>query len=342
MAKLFARPPVVISTFGLLLLGVIFKRNEVASATKLRLRLFAFFGVIFDEATRHLTFYCETGYTWSMRLIKTSDGREILLPKNDFLFKLIFGNARNEKLLKSFLRALLDLPDDEFGVVFLDTRLNPDFVDDKLCVLDIRIKTKTGKQIDVEMQVAGTAGMFERVCVYQAKMLNEQIGEGEWYGNVKKVISIIVADYRFIDGGDEKRYHHCYRMHDSVDDTYFGDVEEIHVLELPKLPEDSDETPAWEWGKFIGAESEEDLDMVSAKNEVIKTAVKELYRVSSDADARRLYEMRERARMDEIGRAVYREQQAEARGEARKQEEFINLLQSGKNPAEILKMYGYK
>jgi predicted transposase/invertase (TIGR01784 family) len=274
-----------------------------------------------------------------MRLIKTSDGREILLPKNDFLFKFIFGNERNEKLLKSFLQAILDLPDDEFGVVFLDTHLHPEFSDDKLCILDIRIKTKTGKQIDVEMQVAGTAGMFERVCVYQAKMLCEQIGEGEWYGNVKKVISIIVADYCFIDGGDQKRYHHCYRMCDNVDGTCFGDVEEIHVLELPKLPKSSDETPVWEWAKFIGAESEEELTMVAANNEVIKDAVSELYRVSSDKDARRLYEMRERARMDEIGRAVYREQQAEARGEVRGRAELLGLLQSGKSPEEILKLY---
>jgi hypothetical protein len=32
----------------------------------------------------------------------------------------------------------------------------------------------------------------------------------------------------------------------------------------------------------------------------------------------------------------------EARGEARKQKEFIDLLQSGKRPEEILRQYGYK
>jgi predicted transposase/invertase (TIGR01784 family) len=285
-----------------------------------------------------------------MRLIKTSDGREVLLPKNDFLFKLIFGSERNEKLLKSFLRAVLGLPDGEFGVVFLDTHLKPEFSDDKLCVIDIRIRTKTGKQIDVEMQVAKTAYIFERICYYRAKMLLEQLGEGEGYDRIKKVISIIVADFRLIEGGDAKRYHHCYRFCDPVDGTCFGDVEEIDVLELPKLPEAPDGTPVWDWVKFISAESEEDLDMVAAKNEEMKGAVNELYRVSSDTEVRRQYELREKAWRDEQARTIYAEQTGEARGEARgraegearARAELLGLLQSGKRPEEILEMYGYK
>jgi predicted transposase/invertase (TIGR01784 family) len=280
-----------------------------------------------------------------MRLITTSDGREILLPKNDFLFKLIFGDERNERLLKSFLRAILVLPDDEFDLVFLDTHLKPEFFDDKLCVIDIRIKTQSGKQINIEMQVAKTADIFERICFYQAKMLLEQIGEGGWYGSVKKVISIIVTDFRVIEGGDENRYHHCYRMHDSVDGTYFGDVKEIHVLELPKLPEDSDSTSAWDWAKFISAESEEELKMIAEKSEVMKDAVGELYRVSSDADVRRQYEMRERVRMDAIARERYLEQYAKQLADNYRTEgrtELLDLLKSGKTLAEILKMYGNK
>jgi predicted transposase/invertase (TIGR01784 family) len=252
-----------------------------------------------------------------MRLITTSDGREILLPKNDFLFKLIFGSERNEKLLKSFLQAILDLPDDEFGVVFLDTHLKQEFAEDKLCIIDIRIKTKTGKQIDIEMQVAPTLGFFERICYYKAKLLLEQLGEGGSYINLKKVISIIVTDFFVIEGGDAKRYHHCYRLRDDVDDTCFGDVEEIHVLELPKLPEDSDKTVAWDWAKFISAEREEDLKMIAAQNEVMQGAVNELYRVSADAEVRRQYDLREKARWDEMARRLYAEQKGRAEGEAK-------------------------
>jgi predicted transposase/invertase (TIGR01784 family) len=196
----------------------------------------------------------------------------------------------------------------------LDTHLKPEFLADKLCILDVRIKTKTGKQIDIEMQVAQTANIFERVCFYKSKMIVEQMGEGDWYDNIKKVINIIISDFRFIDGGDENRYHHCYRLRDSADGTCFGNVEEIYVLELPKLPEDSDKTPVWEWAKFIDAESEEELEMIAAKNEVMRNAVEELYRVSSDADVRRQYEQREKAWRDEQARTAYALQTGRAEG----------------------------
>jgi predicted transposase/invertase (TIGR01784 family) len=249
-----------------------------------------------------------------MRLIITSDGKEILLPKNDFLFKIIFGDARNKELLKGFLQAILSFDEEEFELEFLDTHLKPGFLDDKLCIIDIRIKTATGKQLDIEMQVAQTANVFERICFYKSKMIVEQLGEGDWYGSVKKVISIIVADFNFIEGGDENRYHHCYRQMDSADGTYFGDVEEIHVLELPKLTEASERGAVWEWAKFIGAESEEELKMIAQKNEMMKNAVKELYRISSDADVRRQYELREKAWRDEQARTAYALQTGHAEG----------------------------
>jgi predicted transposase/invertase (TIGR01784 family) len=127
-----------------------------------------------------------------------------------------------------------------------------------------------------------------------------------------------------------------------VDDTYFGDVEEIHVLELPKLPADSDKTPAWDWAKFIGVETEEDLDMIAAQSEVMKTAVSELYRVSSDAKVRRQYDQREKAWRDDMARYDYAEQKGEARGRAEGEAKLLSLLQSGKQPDELLKMYGRK
>jgi predicted transposase/invertase (TIGR01784 family) len=164
------------------------------------------------------------------------------------------------------------------------------------------------------MQVAPSLNIFERICFYQAKMLVEQVGRGEKYGIIKKVISIVVADFCLIDNGDPNRYHHCYRPHDSVDDTYFGDVEEIHVLELPKLPADSDKTPVWDWAKFIGVETEEDLDMIAAQSNVMKTAVNELYRVSADAEVRRQYDQREKAWRDEMARHDFAEKKGREEG----------------------------
>jgi predicted transposase/invertase (TIGR01784 family) len=160
-------------------------------------------------------------------------------------------------------------------------------------------------------------------------MIVNQISEGESYDHIKKTINIVVVDFCFIEGGDAKRYHHRYRLFDDVDKTFFGDVEEIHVIELPKLPADPDGTPAWGWTKFVSAESEEDLDMLAGQNEVIKDAVKELYRVSAKADVRRQYDLRERAIRDQMARDLYiRQQESRVRQEeARVKQEDVRVKQ---------------
>jgi SMC interacting uncharacterized protein involved in chromosome segregation len=82
-------------------------------------------------------------------------------------------------------------------------------------------------------------------------------------------------------------------------------VEEIHTLELPKLPAESDNTTIWDWVKYIGAETEEELTMLAEKNKVLRHAVDELYRVSASDEVRQQYEAREKAWRDEQGRTAY-------------------------------------
>jgi hypothetical protein len=62
---------------------------------------------------------------------------EILLPRSDLVFKLIFGDTRNIDILVSFLQAVLDLPADEYGEIsIIDPNLRQESEDDKLGILD--------------------------------------------------------------------------------------------------------------------------------------------------------------------------------------------------------------
>jgi hypothetical protein len=60
-----------------------------------------------------------------MEVIKTKQGLEILLPKMDFIFKIIFGDEHNKPLLKSFLQAVLFLDEDEFEIILVNPYLQP-------------------------------------------------------------------------------------------------------------------------------------------------------------------------------------------------------------------------
>jgi predicted transposase/invertase (TIGR01784 family) len=189
------------------------------------------------------------------------------------------------------------------------------------------------------MQIIHTANIFERICFYKAKMLVEQVGAGDSYDRIKKVINIVITDFSFIESGNEgvegtvSPYHHCFRLYDPQDAAYFGDVEEIHTLELPKLPLESDNTAIWNWVKYIGVRTEEDLTMLAEKSEVLRHAVSELYRVSANDEIRYAYEAREKAWRDEKDRMDTALNQGIAKGRAESKAR-IEQLESEKERLE--------
>ena len=76
----------------------------------------------------------------------------IMLPKVDFAFKLIFGDSNNIDLLQSLLSAILNVPADELNELkIINSELARKFKEDKKGILDIRAKTKEGKEINIEI-----------------------------------------------------------------------------------------------------------------------------------------------------------------------------------------------
>ena len=221
-----------------------------------------------------------------------------LLPlKNDFVFKLVFGDKRRVELLTAFLQAVLDLPVEEYDkVTIVDPNVKKEYIKDKAGILDVKIHTKSGTVIDVEIQVEPYAPLEKRIPFYQAKMLSEQIDEGNDYDVIKPVISIIITDFNLIAGS--KAYHHRFRFYDARHKVEFSSVQEINTLELTKLPKTSDRSDLFDWMKLIGAQSEEDYTMLAEKRPIFKKVVAVVKKLSADEEARMEYDKHEMWRMD--------------------------------------------
>ncbi len=162
--------------------------------------------------------------------------KEPLSPKNDFVFKLLFGEWTRLDILRAFLQAVLDLPAEEYArLSIVDPHLQRESPDDKLGVLDVKIHTTTGKVIDVEIQVEPQGHIWERVLFYAARLTTEQMKIGQPYKEIKKAVSIIIVDWD-ITPKDPEHYHHRFRLFDERTGYRFPDLFEINTLELPKLP----------------------------------------------------------------------------------------------------------
>jgi predicted transposase/invertase (TIGR01784 family) len=238
--------------------------------------------------------------------------RNILPVKSDVIFRLFFADERNVEFLISFLKSALDLPEDDYGEIEIaDPHLLREYPADKLGIIDVKLKTKSRKIIHIEIQLAVTPELKNRIVFYDAKLVTEQIGSGDDYAAVKRVIGIVITDEKLIAASP--RYHHRFTLYDRDASVEFTDLLEIHTLELPKLPHDADGTVLDLWARFIAAETEEELNMIAEKNQTIGRAVVKLRELSADEKARDLYERREKERRDT---AMFL-RDAERRGEMR-------------------------
>ena len=123
----------------------------------------------------------------------------LMSPKIDFVFKLIFGDEKNKELLIALLSAILRVPKEDFeGLEIVNSELLREFAEDKKGILDVRVKTKGGKQIDVEIQILPTEFMPERTLFYWSKMYTGQVKPGDTYRRLKKRITINIVNFKCI------------------------------------------------------------------------------------------------------------------------------------------------
>jgi len=269
--------------------------------------------------------------------------KKYLHVKNDVVFRMFFADERNKDLLVSFLKSVLKLPDDDYNdVVIIDPHLLREFKGDKLGIIDVKLRAKSGRIIHIEIQLKVSSEMFSRIIYYDAKLITEQLGSGDDYEKINQVISIIITNESLIKNSTGTlavpRYHHRFTFYDADAKIEFSDIIEIHTLELSKLPEDEDGTRLYDWAKFINAETEEEFKMAAERNPEVKKAVVRLEVLSGDERARYISELREKERRDIESFKKDARREGKAEGKVEGKAEIIALLEKGVSLEEIKKM----
>ena len=79
------------------------------------------------------------------------EGQELLPITSDIVFKAVFGNEENKDLLISLLNSFLNIniqkPEQ---IELVGTEIIKNYDNDKLCRLDIRVKTEDRKHIYIQ------------------------------------------------------------------------------------------------------------------------------------------------------------------------------------------------
>ena len=264
---------------------------------------------------------------------------EFLPPKEDFVFKLLFGDVRNKDILADFLREVLNLSEEELSTLTITNPYLPkEYKEDKYGIVDVKVKTTLGNSVNVELQVGEQIFFKERIEFYNAKMVIEPIGNKDEYNKIKRAINIVITNFILVH--NSPAYHHCFVRYDPINNTQFSDITEIHTLELKKLSKISDGTELWEWLCFLKADKKEEFEMIAQRNEKMSNVVMQLAVLSQDEKNRMLYEERLKQRRDAWAREefVRREgiQLGREEGKQLSKKVFAMYLEH-KSPEEIAK-----
>jgi len=225
---------------------------------------------------------------------------ELLSACSDYIFKRIFADERNIGCLKSFLRAVLGFRESDFqGIQIIDPFLQKESAEDKLAVLDVKVKTGDGRVVDIEVQLWNVPDMRSRITYYLSNMITEQLGAGGQYGDLRRAISIVVVDFPLVH--ESESHHTVFQMRERAEGFPFNDLMEINVLDLTKIPANQN-NDLINWMKFLKAEREEEFEMLAQTNPAINQAYAVLRELSEDEATRLRYEARLKAQRDEWSR----------------------------------------
>ncbi|MCD7764228.1 MAG: Rpn family recombination-promoting nuclease/putative transposase [Lachnospiraceae bacterium] len=219
----------------------------------------------------------------------------IMLPTVDFCFKELM---QNPKVRQGFIAAVLRVnPKAISKTTLLPTILSRDSADDKLGILDVRVKLVNGTQIDMEMQVATFEAWQNRILFYLCKMYTEQIKEGEDYDVLQKCIHVSILNFNHFP--DDETCCRTITMRDNETGELYSDLLEIQILELNKLPKElPEDDDIISWMRFFNGKRKEDFQKMADTNEYIGEAYDTLVKLSADEQKRLEYEAREKAIRD--------------------------------------------
>ena len=184
-------------------------------------------------------------------------------------------------------------------VILQETRLDPELIGLKSCRLDVRASTCQGEQVNVEVQLANEGNMESRSLFYWSKLFTSQLHKGDDYSKLKRTIAVNILDFRYFGGLPS---HNLFRIRDEISRSLLTELLEIHFIQLPLLGMEDEldlEDPFTRWLLFLSDRTDPRVkEEILMKDRTIQKAHQDLEALATDGNARRMYELREKALLD--------------------------------------------
>jgi len=276
-------------------------------------------------------------------IVRTQPSKEPVMPLGikptvDFAFKKIFGSQENVRTLIGLLNAILELSAPITDVKILNPFSYKEFSDDKLIILDVRAQDSKGRMLNIEMQVANTGDLKQRMTYYACKLYADQLQSGYDYYVLQPALSICLLSHDLFR--ETKIPHHRFRFSDLEHRKELGVPVEVHTVELLKYnlleATISHACKIEQWAFFLLYADRYDSEQLRALLPGVEfdQAIKVIETIAHKEEDRNMYDQRERAQRE------YQWGLDGARREAREEGEEIGLVKGREEGREEGKIIG--
>ena len=267
---------------------------------------------------------------------------------NDYMVRAVFQTS--EEALKGLLSALLYIPEEEIlSCVICNPIILGDAIDEKTCILDIRVLLNGNKQINLEMQMGSVENWPDRSVFYLCRMFTD-MKKGLDYTQTKPSIHIGIMMKSPVP--EDAAFYNEYALKNRRTGYEFTGKIALHVLDLScleQVPKEERNSSLYYWACVFKAKTWKEVLAMAEQSESIKKAVVTLRELSEDEKIRLQCEARERYQMDwqssmrtsrEKGREEGRES-GRKEGELQKAHDVAEaLLEEGMEIEKIAKIVG--
>ena len=251
---------------------------------------------------------------------QNNEEQELLDIKNDYVFKRTFGYKGDEEVTKVLLRDILGMKVNE-----IDLDVNPitekELMDDKLGIMDIASVVNDNVQVDIEMQVVNKNNIEKRIMYYWNAYYQKSISKGDDYGELKRTIIILIADFEIKGIEQAKKYFTEWEIREK-------DYSELILTEFLENPEVINMSE-----KDIENEKDESL---KTTKKAIKQAKDTLEQISKDEHEQELARLRKKYIMDQNAIQEYGYCQGVEDGKYESMKDTAKKMLAKKMPIDVI------
>lgn len=208
-----------------------------------------------------------------------------MLPKNDHIFKRLFGYEGNENITKNLVSNIIG--EEIKTLEFKNPYLLRESKEDKEEILDIKAELNNNTLCDIEIQVGNYHDLEKRILNSWAKIYRQSIGKSQNYIDMKKTIVIFITTFNVDSLRGLKQYWTKWGIFEENLQIKLTDIFEVDIIELSKAKR------LLKAGKFNGTEELKDFRnwikflinpqfMEDAKMEDVNEEIKKAYEIWQD------------------------------------------------------------